>query len=555
MGAAKTLAALAAEFWNWRIRTQPDDGDDVPRVDRPSDWVAEWSASAVADRRLAMAEFTERHRAIDLSREPVAVRVDGRLLGSALARVHWELDLLQGWRRNPGFYIDQALLPVFNLLLVPPPFDAERVEGITRHLRHVPAVLDQGRNNLAGNAAAPFADQTLRLLGTAAADLERAMTALATALPEMGTNVPATGTAELLAAATHAARGLDAFRDWLGQQSCDGDAVVGPEAMRYFLHRVALLPYSADRLRQLASEEFNRAVAAEAVLRHRIRHGERTPPRNIAEVVERERTDEISVRRFYADNGLLRLPDDLRHYTFAAMPAYLAPLTWLGVTHDITSEARAGRDAVCYMNVPAADASYFAQAKTLDPRVGIAHEGVHALQAALSWRHPDAVRRHYYDSVPNEGIAFYNEELLLQAGLFDDMPGSGAFIANSMRLRAVRVDVDIRLAVGTLTIDDAADHLAATVPMDRPTAWLEAVFFAGHPGQGLSYQAGKAQVFGLLAACADRSGAFDLREFHEELWLNGNVPLALQRWELLGLDDHLSQADVLADLELAPGDP
>jgi hypothetical protein len=551
--AARALAALAAEFWNWRTWTQPDDGDDVPRVDRPSGWVADWSAGSVAERRLAVAEFTERHRAIDLSGEPVAVQVDGRLLGSALARVCWELDLLRGWRRNPGFYVDQALLPVFNLLLVPPPLDQERVAGITRHLRRIPAVLSQGRDNLAGHAAAPFAEQALRLLGTAATDLERAMTALAAALTETDTDLPGTETAELLAAAKDAAGGIDAFRDWLGRQSCDGDAVVGPEAMRYFLHRVALLPYSADRLRDLAREEFNRAVAAEAVLRHRIRDDERTPPRTFAEVVERERADEIAVRRFYADNGLLRLPEDLRHYTFAAMPPYLAPLTWLGVAHDITSETRADQDAVCYTHPPADGMSYFARAKALDPRVGIVHEGVHALQAALSWRHPNPVRRHYYDSVPNEGIAFYNEELMLQAGLFDDMPDSAAFIANSMRLRALRVDVDIQLATGTLTIDEAADHLAETVPMDRPTAWLEAVFFAGHPGQGLSYQAGKAQIFGLLAACAHRSGTFGLREFHERLWLNGNAPLALQRWELLGLDDHLSQADRLAGAELAPG--
>ena len=27
---------------------------------------------------------------------------------------------------------------------------------------------------------------------------------------------------------------------------------------------------------------------------------------------------------------------------------------------------------------------------------------------------------------------------------------------------------------------------------------------------------------------------FNLRSFHEYVWKNGNVPLALQRWELLG---------------------
>jgi hypothetical protein len=550
-GATEALAELAGEFRDWRTLTQPDTGDDVPRVDRPAGWVADWSASAVAKRRLALADFTERHQAIDVSGEPVEVKVDGRLLGSALARVHWELDLLRAWQRNPGFYVDQSLLQVFNLLLMAAPFDEGRIAEIIRNLRHVPVILDQGRENLAGQAAAAFAVQTLRGLSTAAADLERAMAALADVLTAAGS--PRPDTAELLAAAGTAARGLDAYRDWLGRQSCDGDAVVGPAAMRYFLHRVALLPYSADQLRDLAREEFNRAVAAEAILRQRVRVGERVPPKTLAEIIDRQRADETAVRHFYADRNLLRLPADLRRYTFAAMPAYLAPLSWLGVTHDITSVVRATEDAVCYLNPPSEGMSYFARAKAQDPRVGLTHEGVHAFQAALSWRHPNPVRRHFYDSIPNEGIAFYNEELMLQVGLFDDMPDSAVFIANSMRLRALRVEVDIGLAVGTLTIDEAADHLAETVPMDRPTAWQEAVFFAGNPGQGLSYQAGKAQILSLVTACAHASVHFDLCEFHERLWLDGNVPLALLRWELLGLDDHLRRADGLADATPAPG--
>ncbi|SFP97618.1 DUF885 family protein [Amycolatopsis rubida] len=542
--AAHALAELAAEFRGWRTQTQPDAGDDVPRVDRPAGWLADWSAGAVAKRRLALAGYVERHQAVDVSGEPVSVQVDGRLLGSALARVHWELDLLRGWQRNPGFYVEQALLQIFNLLLMPPPFDRERVAEIVRNLRHVPVVLGQGRENLPGHAAAPFAEQTLRGLATAAAEVELAMAELAAFLAAAGNSGPET--AELPAAAGEAARALDAYRDWLGSQSFDGDAVVGPAAMRYFLHNVALLPYSGDQLRDLAREEFNRAVAAEAILGKRVPHGERVPPGNLDEIIERLRADETAVRAFYADRDLLRLPDDLRRYTFAAMPSYLAPLSWLGVTHDIGSLDRPAQDAICYLNPPREGMSYFAKAKSRDPRIGLTHEAVHAFQSALSWRHPNPVRRHFYDSIPNEGVAFYNEELLLQAGFLDDMPDSAVFIANSMRLRALRVEVDIRLAEGTLTIDEAADRLADIVPMDRPTAWQEAAFFAGTPGQGLSYLAGKAQILSLLAACAHRSESFDLRAFHERLWFEGNVPAALLRWELLGLDDHLGRADRLA---------
>ena len=165
------------------------------------------------------------------------------------------------------------------------------------------------------------------------------------------------------------------------------------------------------------------------------------------------------------------------------------------------------------------------------------HEGVpgHYYQLALSWKQPNPVRRRYIDSSVNEGIAFYVEELLLQAGLFDFSPRSREIIYSYARLRALRVEVDIRLAVGDFTIEQAADYLARTVPMDHETALDEHVFFAFNPGQAISYQVGKLQILEFMAdAKTQRGDDFSLREFHDFLMRNGNVPIALQRWEFLG---------------------
>ena len=112
-------------------------------------------------------------------------------------------------------------------------------------------------------------------------------------------------------------------------------------------------------------------------------------------------------------------------------------------------------------------------------------------------------------------------------------------------LRALRVEVDIALALGELTLDQAAERLRRLVPMDEETAWEEAVFFSGNPGQGLSYQTGKLQIQDLLAAAAGQAG-FGLRAFHDRLWQEGNVPVSLQRWELLADSSHLTAAGRLA---------
>ena len=108
----------------------------------------------------------------------------------------------------------------------------------------------------------------------------------------------------------------------------------------------------------------------------------------------------------------------------------------------------------------------------MDPRPLTVHEGIpgHYFQLCLSWKQEDPIRRHYYDSGANEGIGFYAEEMMLQAGLFDDSPHTREIIYNFMRLRALRVEVDVKLALGEFTLEQAAKYLEEKVPMDSQTA-------------------------------------------------------------------------------------
>ena len=76
------------------------------------------------------------------------------------------------------------------------------------------------------------------------------------------------------------------------------------------------------------------------------------------------------------------------------------------------------------------------------------------------------------------------------------------------------------------------------MPVDRGTARQEAVFFASPPGQAITYQIGKLEIIKFLAdARLSQKEKFNLRAFHDYLWKNGNVPIALLRWEYLRLGD------------------
>lgn len=524
MSVAGMLADLFAEVRAWRCRTQPDSFDDLPRVPRPPDWVADWSDGAVRARRAALRAFQARHAALDLAGAPVEVQVDGRVLAAVLARAEWELEHLRGWQRNPWFAFDQCLQPVYRTLLAFGPVDGE---AVLRHLRRIPRTAADCVATMTGHVSAPYAEVTIPALARVRGDLAAAMA---------GLDLPAALRPALARAMAEAVDALAGFERWLRDHRgrFAPAAPIGPAALRFLLHRVALVPYSPEQILDLARTEGNRAVAAEAVLRRRFR--ERPPLcASAAEQIARQRRDLTAVRRFRTGRGLLGpVPGD---YRFERLPGHLRPLTWLGVLDDLD-------EAVRYIPEPAEDLPYFQLADALDPRLGICHEGVHAEQFALGARHPDPVRRHFVDSTPNEGIAFYHEELMRTAGLFDDAPASAVVLANFQRLRALRAEVDIALALGELTIEAAADRLATAVPMDAQTAWEEAVAFAANPGQGLSYLVGKAQVTDLVAA-AVRSGA-DIRDCHDRLWREGNVPLVLQHWEALGDRSRLVAADRLA---------
>ena len=133
-----------------------------------------------------------------------------------------------------------------------------------------------------------------------------------------------------------------------------------------------------------------------------------------------------------------------------------------------------------------------------------------------------------------------NRILLANPALQTIFPRAREIIYNFMRLRALRVEVDVKLATGEFAIPEAAKYLETTVPMDAHTALGEAASFAAGPGQAITYEIGKLQILAFLTDARLRQGdRFSLRAFHDFLWKNGNVPIALQRWEMLGLDDEI----------------
>jgi uncharacterized protein (DUF885 family) len=525
------LSKLADDFWTWRGKYAPFTGDDVNRIERPGGR-RDWSRAAIEQRGKGLSEFVARWKKIDPRQGPIARKVDYRLIGSALARVEWELDLNPRWKRDPTFYIEQTLTPVVEALTVPAPYDEARSREILTRIENIPAILQQGEANLA-RPPAPLATVAIQALDGVR---ERLRTLAGSLRPATTLNEK-----ELNDATGRATAALEHFRARLQERlpSLPKETALGRDAYIFFLQNVALTPYVPEELLAMGRQEWDRAVAFEGYEQERNR---RVPPLMVAKETESWIKDaaakELSVREFLEKHGVLTVPDWMQHYTLRPMPEYLHALEGFGETDDFTSASRLKEKCVRYVEPPTGSLGYFWRATAQDPRPIIVHEGIpgHYFQLCLSWKHEDPIRRHYYDSGANEGIGFYAEEMMLQAGLFDDSPHTREIIYNFMRLRALRVEVDVKLALGEFTLEQAAKYLEEKVPMDPGTARQEAISFSTAPGQAIAYQIGKLQITKFLADARIQQGEkFSLRAFHDFVWKNGNVPIALQRWEYLGV--------------------
>ena len=549
MSLAIEIEKLGSDFWNWRTLQQPRSHDDIPRLERVANWKPAWSPSDVAKYRTEIKDFENRWRALDVGtstslKVDKASWIDHQLIGTAIHRVYWELDYIKIWQEQPRFYIDQTIGVLFDLLL-PLKITEKEVKEAIFVLGNTKEILDHGRANLEGNSVGPYATVAIELLE----NIEEQIT---TTVNELGKLVGDSLAAELKSAAAPAITAFVDFREWLKKNldSMEPIKAIGKEKYQWFFNNIALVPFSTSELRLIGEIEWDRAVTIEHLTANKYRSVAVPPiPTTDVEQVANEAKAELQVRGFYEKEGILSQPNSLKHYLTAPLPKYLEPIRWLGVTDDLTGQSRVDEDGYSYVPKPHNQLPYFYAANARDTRAGIVHEGAHYQQLAMSWRHERKLRRHYYDSGVNEGIAFYNEELLLAAGLFDDAVHSKTVMYNFMKLRAMRVIVDVALATGEIDIPTATAYLERKVPMDHGTAYEEAVFFSSCPGQALTYQIGKTQIIKLFSDAVSKERAnskdFDMKKFHDYLWLNGNVPLSLLRFE------YLDDASEIAAIETA----
>src|ERR1051326_2167941 len=288
---ADSLEELAKDFWPWRAQYAPFSGDDVNRIERPGG-KRDWSRASIDQRRKDLAGFETRWKKLNPAQWPIPQHVDYKLIGSALSRVRWELEVNPRWKRDPNFYIEQTLTALAEALTIPAPYDEARSREILTRSENIPSILQQGAENLE-DLPAPFATVAAQNLDGIRDHLRTMASAL------VGSTT--LKTQELNAATDRAADALEKFQQQLKGKlpKLPQQTALGRDAYVWLLRNVALMPFKPEELLAMGRQEWNRAVAFETYEKNRNKD---VPPLKMATNVDswiKDAADkELQIRKF-----------------------------------------------------------------------------------------------------------------------------------------------------------------------------------------------------------------------------------------------------------------
>jgi uncharacterized protein (DUF885 family) len=520
-------AALEALFGDWRRTVQPAALDG--RID--------YSKAAMTQRAADLKQLRQRLEAIDRSGWPLAAQTDYRLVEAEMNGLDFDLAVLTPWARDPSFYANvfadwsdvpahegPTAHPNINLYAFKYPLNAADQQQLTRLLAAVPANLADARANLAGSNARDlwkfgsraFEDQseTLAKLGAGtlvlntldgrvAADMTGASPALKTAIAS-------------------AKAATDEFAAWVAAEAPKktGATGIGKPAYDWYVKNVELLPWTWEAQVALLRRELDRSVAALRLEETRNRKLPPLAPATDPAAFQRLVTArQAAFSQFLADTGLM--PDTPWSRTAIANQSM-----------DFT---------------PPGKRDFFGHVTANDPWPLMSHF-THWIDLARMREAPHAspIRRvpALYGIYANrsEGFATAYEELVMQAGLYDDIPRGRELVYIMLANRAARGLASLYVQANEMNLEQAGQFHAQWTPRgwSDPASRLvgfEQLLYARQPGYGPSYVTGKLQLDHLLAEVShadDVAGrSFDLRDTMQRVMDAGIIPVALIEAEVL----------------------
>ena len=513
--------ALLSLFQAWRAFVRPPMHGDVP----------DYGEAAMAAKAAALPAWRARLAAIDTRDWPPAARNDWRLIEAEMNGFDFNMRVLRPWARDPGFYATvfgeesdvpahegQSADPAIDLFRFDYPLSRADDRHLTSLVGGIPALLTAARVHLAASDAADlwrYGGAAFRQQGEVLAALEAGTLVMRTLAGEKHASLA--GASPQLRRAVQAARtSTNAFAGWIAAEAPKktGPSGVGKANYDWYMRHVSLTPYSWDEQVVLVQRELDRALTS---LRLEELRNRTAPP--IVAIDDPATFDAMAIARTRRFNDFLiasgLVPD--RPYFRAALEAqssrYVAP------------DKR----------------NFFSHVTALDPLPLLSHS-THWIELARLKYEPrtSQIRR----TAPlfnifadrSEGFATAMEEIVMQAGLYDDLPHGRELVWIMLANRAARGLASLRVQANEIDLAAAGRFHAEWTPRrwsdpDSPLVGFEQLLYLRQPGYGPSYIIGKVQLDALLARAshgADRAGTpFVIGDAFARIIAAGILPPAL----------------------------
>jgi len=514
--AGSTHEELVAFFEEWREFQAPEMVDGVP----------DYSAEAMAAQHRELANMQARLAAFDTTGWTISEQVDYHVIRAEMNGLDFDHRVARPWSRMPGFYnmifLSESDVPAHEGPVVHGwvdtwtyeyPLSDEDAAELAVRVGTVPALLEQARVNLVGNAADLWAGG-IRSMNAQASDLNSFAESVA------GTHAGLDAAIESASAAT------GDFIEWLEQEqpSNTGPSGVGVDNYNWYLKNVHLVPYTWDDMMTMQQRELARSFAALKLEENRNRNLPAT--RRVANAREYDRRFNAAVTEymeFLSDNEIVEIRDYMDH---------------------------ALRERIGSFSPAEGLRGFFSEVSYREPIVMRTH-GYHWFDLAMMANdpHESPIRSTpgLYNSWDSraEGIATGMEEWMMHAGFLDGKLRARELIHILVAQRAARAIAGLRLHSNEYTMQQATEYAAdwtprGWMPRESGTVWGEQYLYLHQPYYGSSYLMGKAQVEMFLAERAVTLGEnFTVQRFFDEINSSGLIPMALIRWELSGQADEI----------------
>jgi hypothetical protein len=516
-----THAQLVQLFADWRAFNHPK----IVRG-RP-----DYGTAAMAARAARLPEFRQRLATIDRTGWTASQLGDYRLVEAEINGLDFFHRVLRPWARDPGFYqtvfAEMSDVPAHEGPSAEPNVDLHNFTyplsraddaRLTELLGAVPAMLGDARINLAGSTAHDlwaYGDRAFNEQAEVLAGLE----AGTLVMNDLGGKRPASlkGASPALRKSVHDARvATEQFAAWIKAEAPGrvGPSGIGKDNYNWYLAHVLLSPYDYDAQKVLLQRELDRSLAS-----LRLEEVRNRAARPIAEISDPAAYRAMAVQRqakLYAlltDAGII-----------ADKPWYRAAL--YGQTGTYT---------------PPGQRNFFTHVTALDPLPLSSHQ-YHWIELARLRHepHPSPIRQSpplfniYEDR--SEGFATAMEEIVMQAGLYDDEPHGRELVWIMLANRAARGLASLRVQANEIGLAEAGQFHAAWTPRGWSDAssrlvGFEQLLYLRQPGYGPSYIIGKLQLDHLLAMASHRTEVekrpFVASEAFAAIFNSGIVPPAL----------------------------